>query len=39
MVDGDGAGEPVTFLRNGAGRIAAVNVSGIPLQRLDYVER
>ena len=39
MVDGDSAGEPVTFLRNAAGRIAAVNVSGTPLFRLAYVER
>jgi CubicO group peptidase (beta-lactamase class C family) len=36
--DGDAVGEPVVFLRNAAGAIAAVNVLGGPLWRLAYVE-
>jgi CubicO group peptidase (beta-lactamase class C family) len=37
--DGEAVGEPVVFLRNAAGAIAAVNVLGGPLWRLAYVER
>jgi hypothetical protein len=38
LKDGDGSGEPVVFLRNSAGAIAGVNVGGLPLRRLAYVE-
>jgi hypothetical protein len=38
LKDGDGSGEPVVFLRNSAGAIAGVNVGGVPLRRLAYVE-
>ncbi|HET9615469.1 MAG TPA: serine hydrolase domain-containing protein [Candidatus Limnocylindrales bacterium] len=37
--EGEMAGEPVIFLRNAAGEIAALNDAGGPLRRLAYVPR